>query len=529
MDKKKKKRNRIKNIILSCIMIICVLFNVIFYAYVKPKCVYAFVPALAVGAMEAAGAYVSSETALGLLVAGMAAYGITDVVSTREELDAMSQEEQKYYYDSIAVSDRELLKNLLDNGYFADTGIEDLVSSAVNGTDGTSALENYLNSTGDTDSKKVTPYVNPKGPSNGDGKISASIAVTCGFIGMFGEKILAAMQKAIDATKSETVVLPNELPDPGESGYQNYIIYQSNDDKSIICLRLRISKDYITVGSTSWSVSKNWWQIQHSGAYVYKLIDGEWVSQGYERTGSSGYGYHDADYVDSGNLNILYNSLPVKNGSLLWCNTNLFLGNETGESTEDDNESDLNKLLKQYNKIYVNGYNDALNAKGESNKIIIHDNPEVIIKEITTPAAQPVVNPDTGTEPDINSSVNNYINNIYNYNNNALDDLAPDDQENFKDENPEYNLPDYKTEIDGIEDVFPFCIPFDIYRCIKVLCADAEAPRWEFPFVIKSLGINESIVLDMSKYESVAKICRWVETLIFIYGLAAKTKAFMFT
>lgn len=45
---------------------------------------------------------------------------------------------------------------------------------------------------------------------------------------------------------------------------------------------------------------------------------------------------------------------------------------------------------------------------------------------------------------------------------------------------------------------FPFSIPFDLFACIGVFKETSTAPRWEIPFVISSLNIHETIVLDLS-------------------------------
>lgn len=84
-------------------------------------------------------------------------------------------------------------------------------------------------------------------------------------------------------------------------------------------------------------------------------------------------------------------------------------------------------------------------------------------------------------------------------------------------------------EVNGLEDVFPFCIPFDVARCIALLCAEPEAPRIEYPFRIERWGIDETIVLDMARFESVAAVSRWCETLGFIFFLVTKTRALMFS
>lgn len=84
------------------------------------------------------------------------------------------------------------------------------------------------------------------------------------------------------------------------------------------------------------------------------------------------------------------------------------------------------------------------------------------------------------------------------------------------------SLADYKTE--GLTSLFPFCIPFDLINCIRLLVATGEAPCWVFPFKVPMLGLEETITIDLAKWDSVAAICRSVETLLFIGLLISRTR-----
>jgi hypothetical protein len=61
--------------------------------------------------------------------------------------------------------------------------------------------------------------------------------------------------------------------------------------------------------------------------------------------------------------------------------------------------------------------------------------------------------------------------------------------------------------------------------CLTVLNAKGEAPVFEIPFVLSAFGINESITIDLSKFEPVMVILRWFITLLFIFGLAMATRS----
>lgn len=84
------------------------------------------------------------------------------------------------------------------------------------------------------------------------------------------------------------------------------------------------------------------------------------------------------------------------------------------------------------------------------------------------------------------------------------------------------SLSDYKT--DGLTSLFPFCIPFDLINCIKLMSAVGEAPCWEFPFRVPVLGLEDTIKIDLTKWDSVAAVCRSLETLLFVGLLINKTR-----
>ena len=66
---------------------------------------------------------------------------------------------------------------------------------------------------------------------------------------------------------------------------------------------------------------------------------------------------------------------------------------------------------------------------------------------------------------------------------------------------------------------FPFCIPWDLIAITTVMVADAKPPVYEFPFVIESIGFSHTVVLDMSIWEPVAKMCRKMLCLLFVLVL----------
>lgn len=74
----------------------------------------------------------------------------------------------------------------------------------------------------------------------------------------------------------------------------------------------------------------------------------------------------------------------------------------------------------------------------------------------------------------------------------------------------------------GLTTIFPFCIPFDIYRFLNILTAEREAPHFEFNLNFGALGSHE-IEVDLSEWETVAAVLRTIELLAFCVGLAFAT------
>ena len=77
-----------------------------------------------------------------------------------------------------------------------------------------------------------------------------------------------------------------------------------------------------------------------------------------------------------------------------------------------------------------------------------------------------------------------------------------------------------------IADVFPFCIPFDIYGFLSLLSATRTAPHWEIPFKYDSIGLNYTFVIDFSGsvWQNLAQIVRTLVLIAFCVGLAFVTR-----
>lgn len=97
-------------------------------------------------------------------------------------------------------------------------------------------------------------------------------------------------------------------------------------------------------------------------------------------------------------------------------------------------------------------------------------------------------------------------------------------EDKTKDEVIKENKENMGFTLAGLENVFPFCIPFDIYAFMTLLVADPEAPEIDFP--IKSVnGEVEEIHIDLSPFDSVAVVVRYIFDFLFIIGLGILTRS----
>lgn len=75
-----------------------------------------------------------------------------------------------------------------------------------------------------------------------------------------------------------------------------------------------------------------------------------------------------------------------------------------------------------------------------------------------------------------------------------------------------------------LDEIFPFCIPFDVVAALELFDVPAEAPslhvHWELPY-----NIVFDFDLDLSAYDDIAALLRVMETLLFAVGLAVATRS----
>lgn len=83
--------------------------------------------------------------------------------------------------------------------------------------------------------------------------------------------------------------------------------------------------------------------------------------------------------------------------------------------------------------------------------------------------------------------------------------------------------PEIDEKTFDLRELFPFCIPFDIYHLLQKFDGSPAAPHVQLPIVIPSLGFSYTLDLDFSAWDPVAAAMRTVELIVYSIGLAWAT------
>lgn len=109
-----------------------------------------------------------------------------------------------------------------------------------------------------------------------------------------------------------------------------------------------------------------------------------------------------------------------------------------------------------------------------------------------------------------------------------IENVIENTQERVESKNPSIPSTPSLGALDspGLDDKFPFCIPFDLIDLVSALDADPEAPKFTIPIIKnEKYGWDYSIDVDWSDFDVVAKVCRSVEVFCFIGFLILKTRS----
>lgn len=71
---------------------------------------------------------------------------------------------------------------------------------------------------------------------------------------------------------------------------------------------------------------------------------------------------------------------------------------------------------------------------------------------------------------------------------------------------------------------FPFCVPFDLINCVKILKQKPSAPSFEWTLKVDMINFEYTFHIDLACFEPAAKVCRIMFTLLFIVSLVVITR-----
>lgn len=501
------------------------------------------------GAMAVPPLVVSSETVLSLLISACAASGIHNAVKTQAEIEAMEEAERQKYYNSIAVSDKELMKMVYDEGYFDGTGIEDLVESAVYGSDAESAIDKFKSKMGLGD-KDLFKVGGNKAPGE-NGKISAILAGSVVALKNISDKLKSSALKwaeKIALANQTELVLPSALPSPGFP-YNNYIVLTSSfyDDlytinNGVYCIMYELARNYASVSTDN----RGLWDLQTKGWYLYALINGEWVYKNHLSGSSSSYTYVKLDYMNLGPSNIMYNNQTVKQGTNLWHEPTPYptdTGGSPVEITPEEACAAVNEyisglgystrltadILTNEDNVWAGTESDIDNWDSTTDKVLTIDDVVTTVRDMVLPISTSIENNKVSTA-DISTILNDIREQIHEGQqtivNSASKDLTAEDVTDLSGVPASGSLGSMnKYTFFGLEKVFPFCIPFDLIDFISVLDAEPVAPHFEWVIPLSAVGGKDLYFeIDLKPFDKVAEVVRLMELLSGCVGLILLTR-----
>lgn len=71
---------------------------------------------------------------------------------------------------------------------------------------------------------------------------------------------------------------------------------------------------------------------------------------------------------------------------------------------------------------------------------------------------------------------------------------------------------------------FPFCVPFDLIKCVKILKQKPAAPSFDWTLRVDMINFEYTFHIDLACFEPAAKVCRIMFTLLFIVSLIVVTR-----
>nr|DAX02249.1 MAG TPA: hypothetical protein [Inoviridae sp.] len=192
----------------------------------------------------------ASETIMSALCTAVACAGlVVTAKNTSGNLKDMTEEEQKAYYNSVAANNKEAIKKLYDDGYFANTGMEEVIGNMLSGDDTACAvsLKKVLEEKEMEEEKDIKTYESGKKDDNGKNK--PLVAVSGRLLDLLVDVIGGAVGNMIEDKQSSSsgsdddevlIKALSTLPtaeqaekDSERTPYSNYILFKA--EPTMIC------------------------------------------------------------------------------------------------------------------------------------------------------------------------------------------------------------------------------------------------------------------------------------------------------
>ena len=192
----------------------------------------------------------ASETIMSALCTAVACAGlVVTAKNTSGNLKDMTAEEQEEYYNTVAANNKEAIKKLYDDGYFANTGMEEVIGNMLSGDDTACAvsLKKVLEEKEMEEEKDIKTYESGKKDDNGKNK--PLVAVSGRLLDLLVDVIGGAVGNMIEDKQSSSsgsdddevlIKALSTLPtaeqaekDSERTPYSNYILFKA--EPTMIC------------------------------------------------------------------------------------------------------------------------------------------------------------------------------------------------------------------------------------------------------------------------------------------------------
>lgn len=233
-----------KKRLISLLLVFVFTVQLPFLGYEKGKVYATGAVAGAFGAVGAGSAF-WPVTITALAAAGIC-IGIDKAV---DKIEDMTAEEQEEYYNSVAANNKEAIKKLYDDGYFANTGMEEVIGNMLSGDDAACAvsLKKVLKDKEMEEGKDIKTYESGKKDDNGKNK--PLVAVSGRLLDLLVDVIGGAVGNMIEDKQSSSsgsdddevlIKALSTLPtaeqaekDSERTPYSNYILFKA--EPTMIC------------------------------------------------------------------------------------------------------------------------------------------------------------------------------------------------------------------------------------------------------------------------------------------------------